>query len=72
MILLADNERSDQTAHPRSLIRAFDVRQWHESTFSLGGVSSYPKRDCVDPDLDLVFLVAQEASKRFIMWIVQG
>ena len=36
MILFADSEGPDQTAHPRSLINAFAVPTWPESTSSLG------------------------------------
>ena len=38
MILFADSEGPDQTAHPRSLIRAFAVRTWTESNFHLIGL----------------------------------
>ena len=37
MILFVDSEGPDQTAHLRSLIRAFSVRTWPKSTFLLRG-----------------------------------
>ena len=37
MILFVDSEGPDQTAHPRSLILAFAVRIWPESTFPHAG-----------------------------------
>ena len=38
MILFADSEGPDQTAHSRSLIRALAVRTRPKGTFFLGGV----------------------------------
>ena len=55
MILAADSEGPDQTAHTRSLIRAFALRACPEGTFSLGAAPLSPGRSSLMPIPSILF-----------------